>query len=323
MKYLYLCLILLSSGIRFSFAQIQLPVQCGIYRQSKDDFEIKDSIKVSFDTTNIHNLWMIGRPQKPVLDSAWSPVNVLITDTINPCKANDTSYATVTIPNVWNSFLYFKFLHKYDIDSVHQRAFLECSYDTGATWLDMNFAQNGYPDAVWRNWMDNDNVDFNMNEVLNEKPSLYGTTNNWQVSGYYWQWYMPVRTDMGKIEGSFPPQTVLVRFVFINDSVAVNNDGWMIDDMEVYYIEPCGGVNEPPVNISAIYPNPVSDVLYITSISNTTEINISDALGRSIIAQKIAPSNSSISLNTSQLVPGIYFLSLPGSAIENRIFIKE
>ena len=43
------------------------------------------------DSTDTLNMWQIGKPHKTVFDSAYSPVNVIVTDTANTYKPNDTS----------------------------------------------------------------------------------------------------------------------------------------------------------------------------------------------------------------------------------------
>ncbi len=316
-KYFYL-IIFLALISTISDAQI-IPGACGSWINHSENFEIQDSIHIQFDTLNANNQWMIGKPQKLILDSALSPINVLITDTINPCFTNDTSYAVLKIKTVSDyAETYLKFRHKYDIDSIHQKAYLECSYDNGITWRfmkDTSCFNTG--DADSRMWQESDSADLNMNIG----PDFKGTVNTWQTSGYLWTWIILV-TRMESERQIFVPDTLFVRFVFINDSVAVTNDGWMIDDLEVYNLYQCGGINEISTEQIKLFPNPVEDNLSVSSPSKILEWKFFNLTGKEIERKQVNNFNDEIDMNN--FCPGIYFLEVKTiKGIDRRKVLKQ
>ncbi len=282
-----------------------LPSQCGIWPNQFSGFEIQDSLIVQFDTLNPNNQWMIGVPHKIILDTARSPVNVLMTDTINPCLTNDTSYVTIRIRHIADYFSYFKFHHRYDIDSLHQKAYLECSYDNGYSWKLMNDTFNflmSDSDAVMRYWISNDD----WGSGLKKGPYFIGTENTWQTSGYYWEWYEQARFEESR--EFWYIDSILVRFVFINDSVATNHEGWMIDDIEVWNVQGCGGINSSEINNINISPVPASGLVEILSHELMLNIELLDVSGRKILSHNA--NNFYWKEDVSTLTPGIYLLNI-------------
>ena len=69
-----------------------------------------------------------------------------------------------------------------------------------------------------------------------------------------------------------------------------------------------------------IYPNPVSDVLHVESAASYTRLIITAADGRIIKQLKIT--NSATEVNTCDLAPGVYFVtltSLNGKTYNNKL----
>lgn len=56
------------------------------------------------------------------------------------------------------------------------------------------------------------------------------------------------------------------------------------------------------------YPNPASSILMVKILDNNQQIIILDLLGREIHIPQIAKTDQYVSLNTSSLIPGIYWL---------------
>ncbi len=55
--------------------------------------------------SNPNNIWQVGIPQKTIFTDAYSPPNVIVTDTTNPYPVNDTS--VFMIPHLAdNGFMY-------------------------------------------------------------------------------------------------------------------------------------------------------------------------------------------------------------------------
>jgi hypothetical protein len=56
------------------------------------------------------------------------------------------------------------------------------------------------------------------------------------------------------------------------------------------------------------YPNPASSAITITSLEPQEQVRIFDALGREVLIPEVARTDELVSLNTSSLPPGIYWL---------------
>ena len=138
------------------------------------------------------------------------------------------------------------------IDIIHQKGFLQCSYDSGRSWLLMNnVLGDGSSDAVLRDWQQEDNIDFNMNSSPGPVWFLVQLVSGRyrDITGYgflrrEWKLGEPGRHSLSpsKLISSFclPSDPRRRSFNLINNSVPVVNNGWMVDNLEVYYVEGCG-----------------------------------------------------------------------------------
>ena len=84
--------------------------------------------------------------------------------------------------------------------------------------------------------------------------------------------------------------------------------------------------NNLSVSTVSVYPNPATDVLTI-SIGNTADLpsaySIYSSLGQ-VIAQKVVSSNGDLSINTSDLSSGIYFIRIEKeTAVKTLKFVKK
>lgn len=75
----------------------------------------------------------------------------------------------------------------------------------------------------------------------------------------------------------------------------------------------------------SIYPNPAEHTLFLEGLANNSSYRITDALGREVISTTAVSAESTpISINTSGLVQGIYFLQLTDdNGIETIRFVKK
>lgn len=69
-----------------------------------DDPAYLSKVILQPETSGI-NCWQIGHPQKTIFNTAYSPVNVMITDTVNAYPANDTSSLLLLILQVMAGIL--------------------------------------------------------------------------------------------------------------------------------------------------------------------------------------------------------------------------
>ena len=64
-----------------------------------DRGDVYYSSLIYIDTVNYHhNIWQIGTPTKTIFNSVYSMPRAIVTDTLNPYLANDTSVFIVKIP---------------------------------------------------------------------------------------------------------------------------------------------------------------------------------------------------------------------------------
>lgn len=244
---------------------------------------ISQNYFLSIDTASNPNCtWQIGVPNKTVFQSAYSVEHAIVTDTINPVPANDTS--TFVLRHILNPFgpyhiLGLGFWFKMDGDSTDFGT-VELSVDGGNTWIDVLSQDTQY------------GIDWQA-----PKPTLQGSTVGWQ---YFWF------NDLSSLWSLYPTDTVFYRFTYITDSDSTPRDGWMIDD--IYPMDYWEGIEESQNdNMISISPNPVSDKLRIQR--KKTEVNGNCQLLNStgqIISENFQFNGESV--DVGNLPNGIYFL---------------
>jgi OOP family OmpA-OmpF porin len=111
------------------------------------------------------------------------------------------------------------------------------------------------------------------------------------------------------------------------DTMVMNSNGYnyaevLIDDVSLVN---CTGINENNQSRDIIiYPNPVSDELFITNISlaGKAEISIKDVLGKEVYRTQLQTLN--FKLQTNKLSNGIYFLEInDGKNSYRKMFLKQ
>ncbi len=268
------------------------------------------------------NLWQIGKPQKTFFSNAHTGSKAIVTDTLNPYPPDDTSSFIYTIrqPFLQSCATCLSFSHKYDMDTVGDRGIIEASYDGGNSWLivkdtNLNSLQWGFS---YFNW----SYDFieNTGNIMSHKLITSGRSDGWIRSEFCWQWFMPVKTDT-----IIPmPDSLLIRFTFISDSIVKNKDGWIIDDMVAVMPGPgdCSGIKENAFDKQiSVFPNPFTTTTQISL--NQTYHNITlavyDIQGK-LMLQNEYPNCDKIILNRNGLNNGMYFLriTLDGKWVETR-----
>lgn len=273
-----------------------------VYSQGFWNLDFEDTsqfFRLEIDThSNHHNVWQIGTPQKTVFTSAHSIPNVIVTNTLNPVSANDTSvfYLKHVRDNVFMPYHYFSlsFWYQMDGDSTDFGT-IEISPDTGHTWIniltqDTTFQMNWY----------------------SPKPTLTGSTNGWQSFDLD---MMTWASDDDTINPSFPilmtADTILFRFTYITDSSSTPHDGWMIDDFSV--VDLYEGINTIQNQIvSKSFPNPTLDIVTIEfeNIDNSLhEVTVFNEKGQQILLKKTT-NQSKFELNLKSLYSGIYYYKL-------------
>ncbi len=188
-----------------------------------------------------NGLWQIGKPSKSVFNEANSLPDVIVTDTLNPYPASDTSSFIVVhlAQHGWMSNY-----PKIDVggwyyvnsDTLTDYGFIEFSADKGKTWALVDSANSGC--CSWG--------------ASQEYPVFTGNSNGWKH--FYYCLCTSVPVEYG--------DTVLYRFSFISDGNQTNKDGLMFDDL--HFEDWSEGIDEHPDDrLITISPNPVSDILWI------------------------------------------------------------
>lgn len=277
-KYLLLIPLMLISAVSFA--------QDFIYTLDFEDTAALHHLRI--DTAfNPNNIWQVGAPQKTIFTNAYSPPNVIITDTINPYPVNDTSsFTIVNIAGDGYTYPHTASLQgEYFVNSDTLTDFgtIEFSPDNGTSWYDIvndTFITNHI--FLPQHWI-----------------SLTGNSNGWQAI------YVNL-APLGPLFNIQYGDTVLWRFSFISDSIQTNKDGLMFDDLLFMdYVEGIPEIQND--NLISIFPNPASDELLIavSKPGETEEVQILNYTGQILLNDSHFRGNR---IDTRELSNGIYLL---------------
>lgn len=262
------------------------------------DFEAPNNVfanRFILDTTHNSNSWQIGKPQKTVFDSALTAPNAIVTDTLHSYATKDTSIFYIKVQsryyggvNGWFELVGFTFYYQLDIDTG-EIAKVEIQVDSGRRWVDLL----------------KEDITYNINWGGN-KPVLSSSTNGWAAYNVsFYDWAKSYRTN--KYPYYLNPDTTLIRFTFLSDSVQTNKDGWIIDAFSLHNrTESIQSLANN--NLISIYPNPTSDYIYIKrNTQRTTDeaVSIYNIYGQEVLHTNNIPTNGYLTLN---LASGIYTL---------------
>lgn len=301
-------ILILSAVLSFNFAKAQIETTVGMH-----DFELYMDLDVHIDTANPQNCWEVGTPTKTFFNSAYSVPNSIVTKLSGSYPAQSNSSWTLKIDANALSLTatYIEFWHKRDIDSTGgDLGTIEASHDGGLTWYTLTDSSTNGGMNHWNNWA-----------TPNMLP-LRGK-ENWSFERFTWQWYFPVIANPGEndIENmrGWPdtPDSLLVRFRFVSDTISTQNEGWMIDDLllGMWY---ASDLKEVRATTLKIYPSIASDELFIHSGMNNSPIFILNIMGEKI--SEIKPKAGTIRIDLNDLTPGVYFVSQNG--VPSKKFVK-
>lgn len=240
------------------------------------DFEYSydtTTLSLEIDTSNINNIWQIGKPQKTIFNQAKTQPNAIVTDTTNTYPVNNNSVFYVNYSNY--NCAYFEGYYYCDTDT-NDYGTIELSTDNGQTWIDLL--------AVSTN--------------LSNKPVLTGNSNGWQFFSLDF---------MGYINDS-QVDSLTIKFTFISDSIDTQHDGLMFDNFAF-----CIAVNTQnlyQLNNLKIFPNPTSDLLnfQLEEPIDNAEIRIYSTIGQLMQNQNII--NTDVQFDVSNWNNGIYFYGI-------------
>ena len=228
------------------------------------------------------NLWQICVPHKTVFDSALSSPHAILTDSSGHYPVNSTSSFIIKAVLQQNGMCAYMLggWYKFDSDSLKDFGRIEISKDHGTTWLNA-LSDTVIPDFSWSP----------------AKPVLTGRIHQWrQFNAILWD--------------SFLIDTLYYRFTFISDSIQTNQDGWMLDDIQLTaHIEGIEDIASRDEII--IYPNPATDRITISAKTFTGEMDVSvyDIMGQPALKKTIRNKED---IDISGLSKGIYMVRVLG-----------
>lgn len=271
--------------------------------------------------TSSQNLWKIGHPQKIFFDSAYSNPLAIVTDTVNNYPVNNHSYFDLYIGDFnfdcgYYGNMFIGFWHKFDTDTLKDGCYITVSWDKGSTWInvinDSIYEGNGTPGD---GFVCPSNIYSTSDFLFNGEYGFSGHSNGWIHT--IMQWYiLPCKKN-------FPPDTMIIRFNFISDSINNSKEGWMIDDISLcsYYLG--DGISDINIkgNTVNVYPNPFSTktTLHSENPLKSAILTVYNIYGQAV--KTIENINGqSLTIYRDYLQKGMYFLQLTQ---ENKIIATE
>jgi hypothetical protein len=242
--------------------------------------------------TSQSNLWQIGKPSQIFLDSAWSPVNAIMTDTANNYPVNNHSYFDLHLVRDYFSggtfmsyYLGISIRHKFDTDSLRDGGYLSISYDQGQSFVNV-IDDNSWTYGSPPDWS-SQNIYYQQDTLYNGEHGFSGRSNGWVTSGFSWITW-PVKQDR------YTGDTAIIRFNFISDDIDNNREGWLIDDISFFWVDMGSTIDSYRIDDEQlIFPNPASEIVTLSeneiikadfidekgqivySVSDQKEVNIS------------------------------------------------
>ncbi len=304
-------LLILATAISFC-AQAQYEYWFGI-----DTITFEDESPYIRMDTSATNIWQVAPPQKEFLNQAYSPVNVMITDSITAYPQGVHSYfdLILTPENTFDfpEALFLRFRHKYCTDEGLDGGYITYSCDMGESWLNIISEEPCHWWDATPAWSQGSNGMYISSDTLyNGEPGYSGCIDEWSevYVAFHYMAIAPPKSDLNETD------TMLVRFNFISDSVDTPFDGWMIDDIETFAADIWSNTEFQEKAEFSLYPNPSNGDLNIQldDFHNELEVSIYNAVGAQVLEEsKVGGEN--LILTLEQIPDGLYFVHVTS---ENR-----
>lgn len=311
-KYTILTLIVFDS--LFTIGQssdTKTPVNFINYTNTFNPSSSTDDPNVSFFIHNdTSNIWQIGNPNKPPLDSTFYQPNALLTDTLYSYPINNHSVFELRAKRppccpylCWSDML-LSFAYIADVDSLCDGLYIEVSYNDSETWT--NIFNDTFADAMGSN-------------AFNNFPNDTLSNGEWGISHLYqnipaWFSYFEVAWNWDEQNGTqFLVDSVAFRFHFISDSINSGKQG--IEIMAIYFrVDHMCGVNVDNNSIESpsLFPNPI----ILTSVikldkDDKYELKVFDVTGRLFLLDYFSGTEYKIGQN--EFLPGYYYYIISSS----------
>ena len=296
-------------SILFAIASFQIQAQTF----QSNNFDTEGTLEILIDSTSADTIWQIGPPQKTILNETSSAPNVLMTDTLSAYPIDTDASFIVEIKNLsmnyW-PYIQLEWFYKMDFEDGVDGGIIEVSYDLGQTW------SNIFTDTIYRPEIVGA---YPWKTLHNHQAGLTGTSElSWM--GICW----------GTAIGTPPSnnlEEVHVRFTMSSDSIDTQQEGWLIDNLNVPTLVIGSTSNRISFKKMSVYPNPGIDEieLNLTEVINEdVDIYIYDNLGKLVYSKK-TPMFGEIShkVNVSNLQQGTYYVIVKGEEVQyHQKFVK-
>jgi len=272
--------------------------------------------------TSSNNIWQIGKPEKLVFNSAYSPVNAIVTDTIGNYPVSNHSFFDVKIGTFnlesYNNNLFVGIKHKFDTDRLKDGGYITASYDGGSTWFNIvndTTSANSY-DHCWPAKPGFGSAGNDFNNLYTESDTLFngeygfsGLSDGWVNTWFSWHCYL-VQQKENSIR-TIEEDTMILRFNFISDSIDSGKDGWMIDDILLFAGNIGSATKDQLIQNLMIFPNPTINnvTLVFNEYQNDINFTVYNTNGDAIL-KKHHQSGKAIEIESDIFMPGFYFVKI-------------
>lgn len=251
-----------------------------------------------------NNIWQIGSPNKPPLDTTPYPPNALLTDTVFSYPVNNHSVfelharKPLCCPFLCWSRMILQIAFISDVDSLKDGLYIEVSYNDS---------------GVWTNVFNDTFADEKISSLFNNFPNDTLFNGEWGISHLYqnipswfsyfdvtWQWLTQNNTQ-------YLVDSVAFRFHFVSDSINTNKQG-----IEILYVylgvsDLCSAsVENNIINDVTIFPNPVNDLSVIRlDKDNNYRLEVYNITGQVVLTTDFFGSEYRIGQN--KFLSGYYY----------------
>lgn len=266
-------------------------------QEKKIDFETTNE-RISIDTINSNNEWVIDSPSKTLFNSAYSGTSAIITNNSGFYKSNNVSSFTVGF-ELYGSGPSISFKHKFDTDKNRDGGYVEFYNSADSTWTHLSDS-TAYLESLLP-------FEFGTMYLYNSEDTLYNGRSGFSGDQKTWKTSI-INFRCMAVKKSFD---FYLRFTFISDSIQSNKEGWVIDDIIINNDGECSGIeSKNSINLVKIYPNPVSSTSTIKlEPMSGAQIVLYNSIGNRVYEKNIKKLNS-IEINAEDFNHGIYFYKL-------------
>ncbi|MCW3126403.1 MAG: hypothetical protein JWO03_2061 [Bacteroidetes bacterium] len=260
-------------------------------------------------------IWQIGKPNKPVFDSAYESTNATLTRLDSTLPPNTT--ASFTIKTSPTQYLYtsISFDQKFDFANAHGGAYVQYSTDSGSTWYNtapVNGSGEETPSPPWINWAPEWHEYYPLDTLPGPIPYFTGTSNGWVHSTIFFPCYAVLKTTQFA--------RLWYKFTVFTDSTQTSyHAGWMIDNINFQSGSGiCSGINEINSSYLTINPNPVENAYTISltdEANNEYTVSLLDLTGREMAYRNFT--GREVTLRRDGLAAGSYIVKVSNTRTQD------